>query len=104
MLADGIAGERFIAAAEFWWLSEIAAVLKRRLGARARNVPRLRIPDFAVRLSAAFDPVVRGRLFELGKQRPVSHEKATRMLGWVPRSNEEAVVATAESLLAEGIV
>jgi dihydroflavonol-4-reductase len=104
MVADNIAGERFIGANEFWWMSQIAEVLKRRLGAKAGKVPSFRIPDFVVRLFALFDPVIRDRLFELGKERPVSHEKATRLLGWVPRSNEEAVVATAESLLAEGIV
>jgi hypothetical protein len=26
------------------------------------------------------------------------------MLGWAPRSNEESIIATAESLLAEGII
>jgi dihydroflavonol-4-reductase len=104
MLAEGIAGERFIGANDFWWLSQMADVLKRRLGTRARKVPSLKIPGFAVRLSAMFDPVIRDRLFELGKQRPVSNAKARRVLGWSPRGNEEAVVATAESLLAEGVV
>ncbi|MBA3810080.1 MAG: hypothetical protein H0X27_00235 [Caulobacteraceae bacterium] len=50
------------------------------------------------------DPVVRDRLFELGKHRPVSSDKARRDLGWSPRSNDDAIVATAESLLAEGVV
>jgi dihydroflavonol-4-reductase len=104
MLAEGVAGERFLGANEFWWMSQIAEVVKRRLGARARKVPTMKIPDFAVRLSAWFDPVIRDRLFELGKHRPVSNAKAKRVLGWAPRGNEETVVATAESLLAEGIV
>jgi len=33
-----------------------------------------------------------------------TNEKAKRMLGWAPRSNEEAVVATAESLVRLGLV
>ena len=104
MLAPGIAGERFIAANDFWWMAQIAEVLKRRLGARARKVPSLALPNALVRIAALFDPVIRDTLFDLGKYRPVSHEKAHRILGWVPRSNEETVVATGESLLAEGIV
>jgi dihydroflavonol-4-reductase len=104
MLAENVAGERFIGANEFWWLGDMAQVLRRRLGSRAKNVPSIRIPDFLVRFAARFDPVIRDRLFELGKQRPVSHEKATRVLGWEPRSNEDTVVDTAESLLAEGVV
>ncbi len=104
MLAEGVAGERFIGAEEFWWMSQISEVVKRRLGARARKVPTMKIPSFLVRLSAMFDPVIKDRLFELGKYRPVTSEKAKRVLGWAPRSNEEAIVATAESLLAEGIV
>jgi dihydroflavonol-4-reductase len=104
MLAPGIAGERFIGANDFWWMSQVAATLKSGLGSRARKVPTMPIPNFAVRLSAMFDPMIRDRLFELGKQRPVSNAHARAVLGWAPRSNAEAVMATAESLLAEGLV
>lgn len=31
-------------------------------------------------------------------------EKAQRLLGWVPRSREEAIVATAESLVRLGLI
>jgi len=41
---------------------------------------------------------------ELGKVKNASHEKAKRLLGWAPRSNEESIVATAESLLRLGLV
>jgi len=104
MLAEGVNGERFIGANDFWWMAQVAAVLRDKLGARARRVPRRAIPDFVVRISALFDPVIRERLFELGKHRPVSHAHAQSVLGWTPRPNGEAVLATAESLLAEGLV
>ena len=64
----------------------------------------MKVPDFVVRLLGKFDPIVRDRLWELGKERPVSHEKATQVLGWEPRPNEETVVDTAQSLLDEGVV
>jgi dihydroflavonol-4-reductase len=104
MLTDGIAGERFIGANDFWWMSDIAAVLKRRLGAKARKVPTMKVPNFVVKLMSTFDPVVRDRLFELDKYRPVSNKKAKLTLGWAPRSDEEAIVATAESLIQEKII
>jgi len=31
-------------------------------------------------------------------------EKAIRLLGWAPRSSEEAIVATAESLIRLGLL
>jgi nucleoside-diphosphate-sugar epimerase len=41
---------------------------------------------------------------DLGKVRPASNQKARTVLDWQPRSGDEAIVATAESLLALGIV
>jgi len=43
--------------------------------------------------------MVRELLPELGKKKNASNEKARRLLGWTPRSNEESIVSTAESLL-----
>jgi dihydroflavonol-4-reductase len=104
MLTDGIAGERFIGAGEFTWMADVARILRERLGARAKKVPKMTIPDFVLRVTALFDPLVRGRLFELGKTRPVTAEKARRVLGWVQRPDADSIMDTAESLLAEGIV
>jgi dihydroflavonol-4-reductase len=66
-------------------------------------VPTLQLPNFIVRLAALRDPAVRQILPELGKFKNASGEKAKRTLGWTPRSNEEAIVATAESLLRLGL-
>ena len=41
---------------------------------------------------------------ELGKMKNATNEKARRLLGWAPRSNEEAIVATAESLVRLGLL
>jgi len=40
----------------------------------------------------------------LGKWKNATSEKAQRVLGWTPRSREESVVATAESLVELGLV
>jgi hypothetical protein len=41
---------------------------------------------------------------ELGKWKNATNEKAKRLLGWTPRSNEEAIVATAKSLVRLGLL
>jgi hypothetical protein len=81
----------------------MAAVLRDRLGAAARRVPRLRIPNWVLRVAALGSPIVRELLPELGKVKNGTHEKASRLLGWSPRPNDEAIVATAESLLRLGL-
>lgn len=104
MLAPKASGQRYIGAGPFYWMADIARVLRERVPQAARRVPKRPLPDWLVRLSAVFDPVVRDRRFELGKLRPVSADKARAELGWTPRPNDDAIVATAESLLAEGLV
>jgi nucleoside-diphosphate-sugar epimerase len=98
-------GERFLAVAgEFLSIVEIARILKRRMGAAAKRVPTIELPDFMVRLAAMRDPAVQQILPELGKRKDGSNAKARRVLGWTPRSNEECVIATAVSMLALGLL
>jgi len=98
------AGERFIGSGDFYWMSDVAKMLKQGLGDKAKKVPSIPVPDFAVRPLALFDPIVRGRLYELGKRRPVSSEKARQILGWTPRPVAETVLDTARSLQASNLV
>lgn len=98
-------GERFLAVAgDFLWMAEMARMLKSRLGADARRVPTRQLPNWMVRLASLRDPAIKVILPELGKTKNASNEKARRLLGWSPRSNEEALAATAESLLRLGLL
>jgi nucleoside-diphosphate-sugar epimerase len=98
-------GERFLAVAgDFMSVREIAAVLKTRLGPAARRVPTRQLPDFLVRMVAVLVPQVRQILPELGKAKNATGEKARRLLGWSPRSREDAIAATGESLLRLGLL
>jgi nucleoside-diphosphate-sugar epimerase len=93
-------GERFLAVAgDFLWMREIAQVLKERMGSDARRVPTRELPNWMVRLASLRDPAIKLILPELGKRKNATNEKARRMLGWTPRSNEEAIAATGESLV-----
>jgi dihydroflavonol-4-reductase len=98
-------GERFLAVAgESMSIVGIAKVLKARMGAAARRVPTRQLPNWLVRLVALRDPAVKQVLPELGKIKHATNEKARRVLGWAPRSNEEALVATAESMVRLGLL
>jgi nucleoside-diphosphate-sugar epimerase len=98
-------GERFLAVAgDFMSTLDIAKVLKARMGASAKKVPTRQLPDWLVRLAAMRDPAVKQILPELGKVKNATNEKAKRMLGWAPRSNEESILATAESLVRLGLL
>lgn len=98
-------GERFLAAAgECLSMLDVAKVLRRHLGASARKVPGWQLPNWLMHVAAMRDPRVRRILPELGKVRNATSAKATRMLGWAPRTNEEAVLASAESLVTLGLI
>jgi len=97
-------GQRFIAAADFLWMREIADILRKGLGEKGGSVPTLNIPNFLLRLLGIVDPVVRGRLYDLGKERRVSSEKARQLLGWTTRPAAETILDTAISLQALGVI
>ena len=98
-------GERFLAVANGpMSIRGVCDVLRAHLGAAAARVPTREVPDFVVRALALVNPEARGIVGDLGKVRRASNEKARRVLGWEPRSNEEGIVATAESLVRLGLV
>jgi dihydroflavonol-4-reductase len=98
-------GERFIAVSgSAMSMLDMAGVLRARLGERAKNAPTRQLPNWVVRIVARFDPAMRTLLPMLGKVRHATSAKAERVLGWKPRSREDAIVASAESLMKFGIV
>jgi dihydroflavonol-4-reductase len=104
MITPSAAGQRFIGAGEFLWGKEIAGLLKQGLGNNARKVPSMVVPDFLVRAFALFDPAVRSQIFNLGKEKRVSSDKARKMLGWTTRPVSESILDTAQSLQSNGLV
>jgi len=105
MTSPAAKGERFLAVAgDFLSIQEIAKILKARMGEVAARVPVRELPNWMVRLAALRDPALKIITPELGKKKNATNEKARRMLGWVPRSNEDALVATAESLVKLGLL
>ena len=104
MTTPAAAGQRFIGAGDFFWIKDIARILRNGLGEKARSVPSLDFPDFLVRVLAVFNPVARSRLCDLGNERKVSSEKAWRTLGWKARPASESILDAARSLHTMGLV
>ena len=98
-------GERFLAmAGESMSIFEVGQVLRANLGEAARKVPTREAPNWIIRMMALFSPEARALAPQLGRAMNTRYDKASRVLGWKPRSNEEAIMATAKSLLDQGLV
>lgn len=98
-------GERFLATSgHFMSVLQVAQVLRDSMGSAARAVSTRRLPSWALRLVGLFDPEIRGMLPELGKRKDATSAKARRLLDWKPIAPEEAIIATAKSLMKLGLL
>ena len=105
MTHEKAAGQRFLAVTgDFLTMHGIALALKAGMGDKASKVPTRILPNFVLKIVGYFDSTVGLIVPELGKYKNASAEKAKTMLGWEPRSAEEALVGTAESLGRFGLL
>jgi len=105
MTNPAASGERFLAVAgDAISVLEAAKTLKGRLGAAAKRLPTRELPDWLIRILALFIRDMKMIIPELGKTKNASNAKARSLLGWTPGSGEDALVASAESLLRFGLV
>jgi dihydroflavonol-4-reductase len=105
MIDPAANGERFLAiSGESMWMIDVAKVLRRRLGNAAEKVPTRVLPNWLIRLGALKTPMMKAIVPLLGVNMNATSEKARTLLGWAPRSREEAIVATAESLIRLGLL
>lgn len=98
-------GERFLATSgESLWMVQVAELLKRRMGKHAEKVSTRVLPNAFIRAAALTSMTMKGIVPQLGMNLNATGEKARRVLGWSPRSPEEAIIASAESLVRLGLV
>jgi dihydroflavonol-4-reductase len=99
-------GERFLCIGEGGvWMEDLAKMLKKNLGPKARKVPTMVLPNFLIHVVAIFLPIARLILSALGKEKTISNAKAKEILGWQWQySNEQALMAGADSLIKFGAV
>ena len=104
MTSPKAAGQRFIAAGDFAWMADLAALLRAQLGDAASKVPTRKAPDILIRLAALFDRDLKSVTPGLGRKRTFSSARAEAVLGWRPRAMEETLLDCARSLIAAGVV
>lgn len=98
-------GQRFLASSgNSMRLLQVAQTLRDCLGEAAGKVSTIALSDDIVRAAANKNPVMLGMVKLLGVDMNVSNAKAKNLLGWVPRAPEDAIVATARSLIELGLV
>ena len=93
------AGQRLLAAGEFLWMSDVAQLLRDRLGPAAAKVTTRRLPDWVVRLAALFSPEARLIAPRLGHRQEFTAAKAERLLGWRTRPAADSIVDCARTLI-----
>ena len=99
------AGQRFLAVAgDPISFHDLALLLRRQLGADARRVPTRVLPRWLVRAGALISSDLRAVVPQIDRRQGASHEKARRLLHWDPIPTDEAIIASAKSLIALGLV
>ena len=105
MVDPAAKGERFLCVAgDFMTVAEIADSLRARMGEKGKRIPERVLPSWLLRTVALFDATIALITPELGKPKNGTNAKAKKLLGWAPRSNEEALLATGESLAKLGLL
>ena len=104
MTSPEAGGERFVANTRTMWMTDVAQVLRQRLGAQASKVPTRIAPDLLVRAMAVFDGGIRSFKSSLGKTTEYRTTKARDLLDWSPRPIDDTIVETAESLIQHRVV
>lgn len=95
-------GQRCIASQGSYSMAQLGALL--RPAFPDRRIPTRELPDWVLRLVALFDRDVRDNLGELGVVKRVDGRRGPQRLGRTLIPADEAVIATARSLIAFGHV
>jgi dihydroflavonol-4-reductase len=105
MTDPAAAGERFLATVgESMWMVEMAELLRQHFGKAAEKVPTQLWSDEQVRIAGETNAQLKGVVPLLNYDMNTTGRKAERLLGWAPRSREQAIIACAESLIRLGLV
>lgn len=105
MMAPEASGQRIIATTDGDppYLMSIANIIREAMPHFADKMPRWELPDVVVRVMGRFSATMRTVSTEVGIVKRISNTRA-KSLGWRPRSVEECIVDTAESLVKFGAV
>lgn len=104
LAAPTAGGHRFPMGESTMLMSDVAKVVRRAVPANASRMPKFSAPDWLVRLLALFDADIRGNLGELGVIKRLDSSPSVALLGRALIPADEAISATARSVVAQGLV
>lgn len=104
MTSPGAGGQRFPMGDDTIAFLEFAQIIRRAMPEFDKRLPRYDVPDWLVRLFAGFDRDMRGNISELGVVRRTDASAVIGLLGHPLIPTADAVLATARSLVEQGIV
>jgi len=104
MTSPKAGGERFITSAKGLWLKEMVQVIKIALPQHSKKLPKFSMPDWGVRLYSLFDKDIRGNLSSLGIVHKLNNDKTRAVLGRDFITNEDAIIATAKSIIEQNLL
>ena len=97
-LRPDVVGNRYLIGEGLLSLYELGQIMARELPDLRSKVPKLELPDVAVRAMAVFDKKLRTVLPELGEKKAYTNAKAKADLGLTLRNADEAATAAIRSL------
>jgi len=104
MTVPEAAGERFLCCLDHIWLQDVAKILDKKYGPEGWKIPTGALPSFVVRFGALFDATLKRTKPMLDREMHVDNSHIRKLLNWQPHSNEEMVIAMADSMIALGVV
>ena len=104
MTTPEAAGHRFLCSGGSMWLKEIVGILHFEFSGRGYKIPTFEFPSLMVRFLGLFDKKIARVTASLDRDMNYSSDKAKRILKWSPRSEKEAILSMAESLIEHGFV
>ena len=103
MTAKEAGGRRLFATGQSLWFKDIAAILRAEYPT-LENLPKGEMPSILLRIMALFDDRLRILIQDLGTFHEADAAYVTAMTHVLPRPAKEAILAGAESLIANGTV
>ena len=85
-------------------MKEIGQFIRESFPDNSSKVPKFELPNFLVRFFSLFDRQTASVIMDLGQKRVFDATSTKSTFNWTPRSAEDAVNATAGSLLKHGLL
>ena len=104
MTSSSAAGQRYLCANGNHSMREVAKLLAGHLGPKGFKIPTGNLPSAMMRLVSLWDKTARLALNDLDVRQDVDTSKIRRELNWRPRSINEMVIDTADTMIKHGIV